>query len=65
MILECIGAYGRIASLTDWLNGKDFKMVGTGTYFSKRDSLLIHSAYHCSEIYFYNERGEILFNVIL
>ena len=31
------GAYGRKASLADWVAGKDFRMCDYGPYLSKRD----------------------------
>lgn len=31
------GAYGRKSNLKDWQEGKDFRILGTQTYFSIRD----------------------------
>jgi len=36
MILQAIGAYGRKANLTDYVKGRDFKVLN-GPYFSTRD----------------------------
>lgn len=37
MILYAIGAYGREAKRSDWAEGKDFKVVHNGPYFSIKD----------------------------
>jgi hypothetical protein len=36
-VLFAKGAYGRPATREDWEDGKDFRCVRTGQYFSKRD----------------------------
>ena len=47
--LVAVPAYGRTyetvsAMLGDWGDGKDFKIAGTGTYFSIRDTdALVHN----------------------
>jgi hypothetical protein len=50
--LSAVPAYGRSyenqnAMLDDWRNGKDFRIVGTGTYFSIRDvDALAHNLHY-------------------
>jgi hypothetical protein len=63
-ILHAQGAYGRIADIHDWINGKDFR-VWNGPYFSIRDiDKLIEDGYY--RIDFYRPFGtKPIFEVIL
>ena len=62
-ILYLTGAYGREAIESDWLQGKDFKIV-SGPYCSIRDSEAI-KADNCGVKFllmvFINARGSVLF----
>ena len=62
MILFAQGAYGREASIDDWLDGKDFVVANQycGPYFSIRDwKMLQQNGY--TEIQFLCKRGWIKF----
>jgi hypothetical protein len=53
--LHLIGAYGRKATLADWLAGKDFKIQG-GPYCSIRD---IAQMQKCNTIYLMAQSGPL------
>ena len=56
------GAYGREATESDWLQGKDFKIV-SGPYCSIRDSAAIKAdnGDDILQLVFLNARGSVLF----
>ncbi len=56
------GAYGREALESDWLQGKDFKIV-SGPYCSIRDSAAIKAdnGDDILQLVFVNARGSVLF----
>jgi hypothetical protein len=57
-VLHLIGAYGRDATLTDWEEGKDFKIY-EGPYTSKRD-LQYMRAHGVHFVVIENRRGETI-----
>jgi hypothetical protein len=60
--LLATGAYGRQSTATDWLNGKDFRLDGSGTYFSIRDAdVLVNDG--IEEVHFLNRHGFLAFTV--
>jgi hypothetical protein len=61
-ILYLTGAYGREATESDWLQGKDFKIV-SGPYCSIRDSAAIKAdnGDDILQLVFVNARGSVLF----
>lgn len=65
MIMMVEGAYGREADYNDWLDGRDFSMLGgLGPYFSIRDVKAIKAAGN-TEIQFLDSQGWVKFSEVL
>lgn len=59
-----IGAFGRVANLTDWEVGKDF-MIYNGPYFSIRDIAVLKQDGYTGILFCAFPSGELLFKVKL
>ena len=62
--LSASGAYGREATFKDWQDGKDFRDIDTGQYFSIRDCAMLKRELF-QGIHFFNASGKLLFKVLL
>lgn len=61
--LVAAGAYGRKATMADWLAGKSFIIVG-GCYFSIRDAELLKT-WHDEIVFIADAEGREIFRVTL
>lgn len=62
-VLPVVGAYGRDATLHDWVAGKDFQIMG-GPYMSVRDrARLVDDGF--TAVWLINQKGELVAEIPL